>query len=88
MTGTDHLRTPVSCGIEIMDHLRGRITGMGIPHLVIDAPGGGGKIPIGPNYVLAWRPDGVMLRNWEHKTVRYVEPEERDCTCTYERSDG
>ena len=84
VTGTDHLRTPVSAGIEIMEHLRGRITGMGIPHLVIDAPGGGGKIPIGPNYVLAWGPDRVTLRNWEHKTVTYVEPEERDCTCTYD----
>jgi lysine 2,3-aminomutase len=84
VTGTDHLRTPVSCGIEIMEHLRGRITGMGIPHLVIDSPGGGGKIPIGPNYVLAWRPDGVLLRNWENKTVSYVEPEARDCTCTYD----
>ena len=48
--GTDHLRTPVGAGIEIMERLRGRITGMGIPQLVIDAPGGGGKIPIGPNY--------------------------------------
>jgi lysine 2,3-aminomutase len=83
VTGTDHLRTPVSCGIEIMQHLRGRITGLGIPHLVIDAPGGGGKIPIGPNYVHSWGPDGLVLRNWENKLVTYVEPEERDCTCTY-----
>ena len=84
MTGTDHLRTPVGCGIEIMEQLRGRITGMGIPHLVIDAPGGVGKIPIGPNYVLGWRPDGVMLRNWENKRVEYLEPDERDCTCSYD----
>ena len=85
VTGTDHLRTPVSAGIEIMERLRGRISGMGIPHLVIDAPGGGGKIPIGPNYVMGWGPDRVTLRNWEHEVVTYVEPEERDCTCTYDR---
>jgi lysine 2,3-aminomutase len=82
--GTDHLRTPVGAGIEIMEHLRGRITGMGIPHLVIDAPGGGGKIPIGPNYLLSWGVDRLTLRNWEHKTVEYVEPRERDCSCPYD----
>jgi lysine 2,3-aminomutase len=81
--GTDHLRTPVGAGIEIMEHLRGRLSGLGIPHLVIDAPGGGGKIPIGPSYVLAWGSDRVTLRTWEHKTVTYVEPAERDCTCRY-----
>lgn len=84
--GTDHLRTPVGCGIEIMERLRGRITGMGIPQLVIDAPGGGGKIPVGPNYVLAWGADELTLRNYENKVVTYVEPAERDCTCTYECS--
>jgi lysine 2,3-aminomutase len=83
VTGTDHLRTPVSCGIGIMEHLRGRISGMGIPHLVIDAPGGGGKIPIGPNYVMGWGPGRITLRNWEGRQVTYIEPEERDCTCSY-----
>jgi lysine 2,3-aminomutase len=57
---------------------------MGIPHLVIDAPGGGGKIPVGPNYVLAWGPDRVTLRDWQHRTVTYVEPSERDCACPYD----
>ena len=85
MQGTDHLRTPVGAGIEIMERLRGRITGMGIPQLVIDAPGGGGKIPIGPNYVLAWGHGELTLRNYENKVVTYVEPEERDCSCTYDR---
>jgi len=84
--GTDHLRTPVGAGIEIMEHLRGRITGLGIPHLVIDAPGGGGKIPIGPNYVLTWGPDRLTLRTYENKTVTYVEPAERDCRCTYDET--
>jgi lysine 2,3-aminomutase len=82
--GTDHLRTPVGAGIEILEHLRGRITGMGIPHLVIDAPGGGGKIPILPNYVLSWGPDRLTLRNYENKVVTYVEPRERDCACAYD----
>jgi lysine 2,3-aminomutase len=82
--GTDHLRTPVSAGIEILEHLRGRITGMGIPHLVIDAPGGGGKIPLLPNYLLAWGPDKLTLRNYQHQPVTYVEPQERDCTCAYD----
>ena len=86
VTGTDHLRTPVALGIAVMEHLRGRISGLGIPQLVIDAPGGGGKIPIGPNYVLGWGPDRVTLRNWQNKSVTYVEPEERDCRCSYDDS--
>jgi lysine 2,3-aminomutase len=67
-----------------MEHLRGRVTGMAIPHLVIDAPGGGGKIPIGPNYVLAWGADSLTLRNYQNRVVEYVEPAERDCRCTYD----
>ncbi|HEX2572838.1 MAG TPA: KamA family radical SAM protein [Polyangia bacterium] len=82
--GTDHLRTPVAAGIEIMEQLRGHISGMAIPHLVIDAPGGGGKLPIGPNYVLAWGTERLKLRNWEGKVVEYPEPAERDCSCPYE----
>jgi lysine 2,3-aminomutase len=82
--GTDHLRTPVAAGIEIMDALRGRLTGMAQPTLVIDAPGGGGKLPIGPNYVLAWGPDKLKLRNWEDKIVEYHEPAERDVSCPYD----
>jgi lysine 2,3-aminomutase len=84
VAGTDHLRTPVGAGVEIMEQLRGRVTGMAMPHLVIDAPGGGGKVPIGPNYVLAWGADRVKLRNWEGRTVEYVEPRERDCSCPYD----
>ncbi len=84
VSGTDHLRTPVGAGIEIMEQLRGRVTGMAMPHLVIDAPGGGGKVPIGPNYVLAWGADRVKLRNWEGRVVEYVEPRERDCACPYD----
>jgi lysine 2,3-aminomutase len=82
--GTDHLRTPVAAGIEIMRSLRGRVTGMAMPHLVIDAPGGGGKIPIGPNYVETFAEGEVMLRNWEGRVVRYVEPVARDLRCAYD----
>jgi lysine 2,3-aminomutase len=82
--GTDHLRTPVSAGIAIMEKLRGRLTGMAMPQLVLDAPGGGGKIPIGPNYLLTHGPDRVKLRNYEDRIVEYVEPRERDCACPYE----
>jgi lysine 2,3-aminomutase len=82
--GTDHLRTPAAAGIEFMEQLRGHISGMAIPHLVIDAPGGGGKLPIGPNYVLAWGTERLKLRNWEGKVVEYPEPVERDCSCPYE----
>src|SRR5262249_26333565 len=49
VAGTDHLRTPVACGIEIMEGLRGHVSGMAIPHLVIDAPGGRGNLPLGPH---------------------------------------
>lgn len=82
--GTDHLRTPVAAGIEILDELRGYVSGMAVPHLVIDAPGGGGKIPIGPNYLLSMGLASVRLRNYEGRIVEYVEPRERDCSCPYE----
>ncbi len=82
--GTDHLRTPVAAGIEILDQLRGYVTGMALPHLVMDAPGGGGKIPLGPNYLLSWGVDKIRLRNYEGRPVEYAEPRERDCTCPYE----
>ncbi len=82
--GTDHLRTPVGAGIEIMNQLRGRVTGMAMPHLVLDAPGGGGKIPIGPNYILSHGEREVTLRNYENRIVTYVDPLLRDCTCDYD----
>jgi len=86
--GTDHLRTPVQAGLDILEHLRGRITGMGIPHFVIDAPGGGGKIPLVPNYLLGWGSDRLTLKSTlplgANQPVDYVEPQERDCTCAYD----
>jgi lysine 2,3-aminomutase len=82
--GTDHLRTPVDAAIAIMDGMRGWMSGMAIPHLVIDAPGGGGKIPIGPSYVLGRDHDHLTLRTYDGKQVRYPEPRERDCSVAYD----
>lgn len=82
--GTDHLRTPVAAGLQIIDQLRGYVSGMAIPHLVIDAPGGGGKIPIGPSYLMTMGVDKLTLRNFEGQLVEYVEAKERDCSCPYE----
>ena len=82
--GTDHLRTPVEAAIEIMDGMRGWMTGMGIPHLVIDAPGGGGKIPIGPRYLDRIDHDQVTLRNYRGLSVSYPQPRARDCTVPYD----
>ncbi len=82
--GTDHLRTPVEDAIRIADGMRGWMTGMGQPHLVIDAPGGGGKIPIGPNYLIELARDEVTLRNYRGEQVRYPQPRERDCSVSYD----
>ena len=82
--GTDHLRTPVDEAIRLYDGLRGWMTGMGVPHLVLDAPGGGGKIPIGPDYLLSMTDSWVRLRNYRGLEVNYPQPRERDCTVPYD----
>ncbi|MCG8425010.1 MAG: KamA family radical SAM protein [Proteobacteria bacterium] len=82
--GTDHLRTPVDAAIALMDGLRGWMSGMAIPHLVIDAPGGGGKIPIGPDYVVARDDNHVTVRTYRGQLVRYPEPRQRDCSVPYD----
>ncbi|NLC40323.1 MAG: lysine 2,3-aminomutase, partial [Clostridiaceae bacterium] len=61
--GISHFRTPVSKGIEIIEGLRGHTSGFAVPTFVVDAPGGGGKIPVGPNYILSQNPDHTVLRN-------------------------
>ncbi len=71
--GTHHLRTTVAKGIEIIEALRGHTTGYAVPQFVIDAPGGGGKVPVGPNYVLAHDKQRVILRNYEGKVFEYPE---------------
>ena len=73
--GSSHLRTSVAKGIEIIEGLRGHTTGYAIPQYVIDGPGGGGKIPINPNYIKEITPEKVVLRNYEGKEFTYPEPQ-------------
>ncbi len=72
--GIGHFRTPVSAGIEIIESLRGHTSGLSIPTYVIDAPGGGGKIPLGPNYLLSQGKGKIVLRNFEGNVYLYTEP--------------
>ena len=71
ITGSAHFRTPVSKGLEIIEGLRGHTTGYAIPNYVIDAPGGGGKIPLQPNYVVGRDGEDLLLRNFEGNVYRY-----------------
>ncbi len=73
--GTAHFRTPVSVGMNIMEELIGHTTGYAVPTLVIDAPGGGGKIPVAPTYVLSQAKGRIRLRNYENRIFDYIEPE-------------
>lgn len=72
--GSSHLRTSVSEGLEIIEGLRGHTTGYAVPQFVIDGPGGGGKIPLNPDYVLQRDHEKVVLRNYEGETFEYPEP--------------
>jgi len=72
--GSSHLRASVADGIDIIEQLRGHTTGYAIPQFVIDAPGGGGKVPLNPDYVLARDEQRVVIRNYEGKTFEYPEP--------------
>lgn len=72
--GVEHFRTPITRGIEIMEYLRGRLSGLAIPTYVVDAPHGGGKIPVLPNYVISTSPTHTVLRNFEGMLVNYPEP--------------
>ena len=73
--GLSHFRTPVGKGIEIMESLIGHTSGFARPTFVIDAPGGGGKIPLMPNYLLSWSTNKVVLRNYEGVITTYKEPD-------------
>lgn len=81
--GLEHFRTPVSKGIEIIEGLRGHTSGYAVPTFVIDAPGGGGKTPVMPQYVISQAPGKVVLRNFEGVITTYTEPAEyhNDCHC-------
>jgi lysine 2,3-aminomutase len=73
ITGSAHLRTSVQHGIEIMEQLRGHTTGYAVPTYVIDAPGGGGKVPVNPEYVLCRNAGRVLIRNYEGRIFEYPE---------------
>jgi lysine 2,3-aminomutase len=74
--GTNHFRTKVETGLEIIKNLRGFTSGLCVPHFVIDAPGGGGKIPVSPEYVLSIDKDKVELMNYENRNFFYPQIEE------------
>ncbi|GAB4221385.1 MAG: lysine 2,3-aminomutase [Spirochaetota bacterium] len=73
IVGSQHFRTSVAKGIEIIQGLRGHTTGLAVPHYVIDAPGGGGKVPLLPTYYQGMEGDSVVLKNYEHKYFYYPE---------------
>jgi lysine 2,3-aminomutase len=76
--GANHFRTSIETGIEIIENLRGHTSGLAIPHFVIDAPGGGGKIPLLPNYVLHQDEDKIILRNYKKKIYSYKNYKDRN----------
>ena len=82
--GLEHFRTPVSKGIEIIEALRGHTSGYCVPTFVVHAPGGGGKTPVMPQYIISQTPKKVILRNYEGVITTYTEPEHyTDCQCDY-----
>ena len=83
--GIEHFRTPVSKGIELIEGLRGHTSGYAVPTFVVDAPGGGGKTPVMPQYVISQSPDKVILRNYEGVITTYTQPRlpELPCQCDY-----
>jgi lysine 2,3-aminomutase len=80
--GISHFRTPVEKGIEIIEFLRGHTSGLAVPEFVVDMPGGGGKVPVMPNYVLSHSDKKMILRNYKGFIGSYPEPKETDCTCS------
>jgi lysine 2,3-aminomutase len=79
--GIEHFRTSVAKGIEIMEALRGHTSGFAVPMFIVDAPGGGGKIPVTPNYLISMSDKRVILRNYEGGTFQYLEPKDRESVC-------
>ncbi|MBX5481828.1 MAG: KamA family radical SAM protein [Myxococcaceae bacterium] len=82
--GTEHLRTPIAKGVEILRALRGHTSGLAVPHLAVDLPGGGGKVTLQPDYVAERRERETIFRNFRGETYAYPEPVETDCSCPYD----
>jgi len=78
--GLSHFRTPIGKGIEIIESLIGHTSGFAVPTYVIDAPGGGGKIPVMPNYIISWSTNKVIIRNYEGIITSYKEPDDYKAT--------
>jgi lysine 2,3-aminomutase len=72
--GIEHFRTPISSGIQVIEYLRGHTSGLAVPTYVVDAPGGGGKIPVMPQYLISQNAGKVVLRNYEGVFTTYTEP--------------
>jgi len=80
-SGLEHFRTSVAKGIEIIELLRGHTSGLAVPTYVIDAPGGGGKIPVMPQYLISQSEGKVILRNYEGVITAYTEPRNNNSSC-------
>lgn len=76
--GTGHLRTPLARGIELMERLQGRLTGIALPKLIVDTPGGMGKVPVGPDWIVSRSPGRTVLRTHRTAGVEYVDPPDND----------
>ncbi|GAC1353345.1 MAG: lysine 2,3-aminomutase [Polyangiales bacterium] len=86
--GTAHLRTKVAAGVEIMERLQGRLTGIALPKFIVDTPGGKGKVPMGPNYVVSQDADRITLRTFRGEEVTYLDPRDpRDLPVASDRRD-
>ena len=84
VVGTDHLRTPVEAAQELYMGLRGWMNSMAVPMLVLDAPGGGGKVPLVPNYIEQIDHERVIVSTYRGVRIEYPQPRERDCTVPYD----
>lgn len=86
--GTSHFRTPIAVGINIVEKLRGHTSGYAVPTYVVDAPGGGGKIPVSPNYIISQAKGMFTLRNYEGKIYTYREENERPLGLSDKKTPG
>jgi lysine 2,3-aminomutase len=89
--GLEHLRTPIETGLKIIEQLRGWTSGLAVPHLAVDLPGGGGKVTLQRDPIIERRASETILRSYRGVPYAYPEPKDDDCSCPYERvwrSDG
>jgi lysine 2,3-aminomutase len=86
--GTAHLRTPLATGVAILEELRGRVSGLAVPHLAVDLPGGGGKVTLQPEYRLERSEGGTWFRNGQGERYFYADPGEADASCPYDEVQG